>query len=507
MISLDGAMQTRIARAIDDLIPITVSYIETTGKPHIAFYGSTHVYSDTQLALWARNPKGGLCATLGSHPDVACIYGNIKDRFYVTFEPRANHHGCVATRPGIHENARHRTEVRCRPQGRRRDHRPHSGHDPVRSHGQTSPRMKAIPWAACVAYIALCGHAAGEYADTVFVGEHILTMDGATPTAVAVIEDRIAWTGSESAAKPWIGPQTQVRSLGGHALLPGFIDAHGHLSFTAQTIDMANVSAPPVGNVADIASLQHELTRYIEARTLKAGDWVVGMGYDDSLLSERRHPTRADLDAVSADLPIVLIHVSGHLMSANSAALTAVGIDANTTDPEGGHIRRRKDSNEPDGVLEETATAPLRTQLELLAGDVGAAIDKALDTYARFGITSVQDGAASMAQVNTLMALDAAGRLDLDVAAIRSRWTQTSACPRARPFGRYGKSAEARRHQAHSRWVAPGQDGVPVGALSRRPGECRSGLPGLPDPAAAAVNALVARYLGDGIQVIAHANG
>jgi hypothetical protein len=89
MIKLDQAMRERIGRAIDDLIPITVSYIEPGGKPHIAFYGSTHVHGDSQLALWVRNRDGALPRTLTAHPDVACIYGNIKERMYITFEGRA----------------------------------------------------------------------------------------------------------------------------------------------------------------------------------------------------------------------------------------------------------------------------------------------------------------------------------------------------------------------------------------------------------------------------------
>lgn len=89
MITLDDDIRTRITKAIDDLIPVTVSYIDTRGKPHIAFYGSTHVYSQRQLAIWVRNPQGELPQTITKQPHVAAIYGNIKDRVYITFEGRA----------------------------------------------------------------------------------------------------------------------------------------------------------------------------------------------------------------------------------------------------------------------------------------------------------------------------------------------------------------------------------------------------------------------------------
>ena len=89
MIQLDDTIRSRIARAIDDLVPVTVAYIESSGKPHIAFYGSTHVHGDAQLAIWVRNANGALPRTLPDHPDVALIYGNIKDRVYITFEGQA----------------------------------------------------------------------------------------------------------------------------------------------------------------------------------------------------------------------------------------------------------------------------------------------------------------------------------------------------------------------------------------------------------------------------------
>ena len=103
MITLDDDIRTRITKAIDDLIPVTVSYIDTRGKPHIAFYGSTHVYSQHQLAIWVRNPQGELPQTIAKHPYVAAIYGNIKDRVYITFEGRARLATDAAERARVYE--------------------------------------------------------------------------------------------------------------------------------------------------------------------------------------------------------------------------------------------------------------------------------------------------------------------------------------------------------------------------------------------------------------------
>ena len=86
-------------------------------------------------------------------------------------------------------------------------------------------------------------------ADHLFIGEHIITMRNPddAPTALAVIDDEIVWLGGEQEASNWTGPETEVHQLGKHALLPGFIDAHGHLTYLAATLNWANLASPPVG--------------------------------------------------------------------------------------------------------------------------------------------------------------------------------------------------------------------------------------------------------------------
>ena len=85
-----------------------------------------------------------------------------------------------------------------------------------------------------------------------------------------------------------------------------------------------------------------DLLTLLEARAAKVaeGEWVVGMSYDDTLLEEKRHPTRQDLDRVSTDHPIAIIHVSGHLAVINSMALDLQGLNRTSKDPDGGAMRR-----------------------------------------------------------------------------------------------------------------------------------------------------------------------
>jgi predicted amidohydrolase YtcJ len=118
----------------------------------------------------------------------------------------------------------------------------------------------------------------------------------------------------------------------------------------------------------------------------------VGWGYDDTLLAEKRHPTRDVLDAVSQEHPIVLWHVSGHLAAANGLALERVGISADTPDPEGGRIRRDPRSGEPDGVLEESASDPLQGGSRPSFLDALRIVRAGSALYLRVGVTTVQSG-------------------------------------------------------------------------------------------------------------------
>ena len=234
-------------------------------------------------------------------------------------------------------------------------------------------------------------------ADTIFVGENIITMENdlAPVGGVAVRGEEIVAVGGVDRVLRYRGGRTRVVELGDNALLPGFIDSHGHFSATARLNDFVNLSSPPVGTAENIDDLVRLLQERIAAVELAAGDWVIGYGYDDSLLAEKRHPTRDDLDAVSTDHAILLMHVSGHLAATNSLALRQLEINADSPNPKGGVIRRREGSREPNGVFEEAAASTLLFgRLSQLTGDRFIELTRdAAYQYASYGITTVQDGA------------------------------------------------------------------------------------------------------------------
>ena len=138
-------------------------------------------------------------------------------------------------------------------------------------------------------------------ADTIFVGDNILTMDQATQgaTGVAIQGDQIIYVGDKDQALGMANEDTRVIELGDRALIPGFVDSHGHISMTARFIDYANLSSPPVGSINNIDDLVGALSQHMQDNPLAPKQWLVGYGYDDSLLAENRHPTRSDLDKVS----------------------------------------------------------------------------------------------------------------------------------------------------------------------------------------------------------------
>jgi predicted amidohydrolase YtcJ len=255
----------------------------------------------------------------------------------------------------------------------------------------------------------------------IYAGGPIITMAGSAPQnveAIAVKEGKIIAVGTLTAVTFQAGKQARRVDLKGHTLMPGFIDAHGHVSYVGQNAGMVQLQPPPVGGVDSIAKLQ---AAYLDR--FKLGypkGLLLGNGFDDSQLAEKRFPTRHDLDAVSTDTPVIALHVSGHLAVLNSAALRMVGISAETPDPQGGGIRREADGRTPNGVLEERA-------MEVLWGilspnkslDPGvASLLAGLNIYAKNGITTAQDGRVTLAAWASLAEAARRDVLPIDTVAL-----------------------------------------------------------------------------------------
>ncbi|MFA5664545.1 amidohydrolase [Castellaniella sp.] len=161
--------------------------------------------------------------------------------------------------------------------------------------------------------------------------------------SVLIEDGRIVWIGRAKDAPS----AKRVIELDGSRVIPGLTDAHAHLYMRAQ--ELMNLGLGPRTTTLS------ELLERVRAACASAGpdEWVLSADYSEQFLAERRHPSRQELDAVSAGKPVLLRRTGGHLSVANSAALKHAGFDDTTPDPLGGTIERA--DGKLSGVLTENA--------------------------------------------------------------------------------------------------------------------------------------------------------
>ncbi len=242
---------------------------------------------------------------------------------------------------------------------------------------------------------------------TLYSGGDILTMEGKRPQYVEALAEEngtIVFTGTKAEAEKRYTEAKRV-DLNGSTLMPGFFDPHGHLFLTTLAVAYLDLSAPPIGKVDSIKVLQDVLKKHIETTHPKPGTWIIGMNYDDTLLKEKRHPTRQDLDAVSTEYPIFLVHISSHLAAVNSKAIELAGLSDASKDPKGGTFRR--DANgKLTGVVEEGA-GMMPFLLKIPQPDAETAMKYVSKTirerFVKEGITTLQEAGATSPQFWKLM--------------------------------------------------------------------------------------------------------
>lgn len=219
--------------------------------------------------------------------------------------------------------------------------------------------------------------------DTVYHSGRVLTLDPDRPraTALAVLGERLVAVGDDDD----LAGLTAGRrvDLGGATVVPGFHDAHNHCVFFGMSLAELPLGSPPVERLQDVYDAVAEA-----ARTTPAGEWIVGAGYDQNRIAERRHPTADELDRVAPDHKVWLRHTSGHMAVVNGAVLREIRLDAV---PPGGTLERGDDGR-PTGLLLETAQAMVRDLVyPYPLTDVADAVDRATAHYLTEGITSAQE--------------------------------------------------------------------------------------------------------------------
>lgn len=229
---------------------------------------------------------------------------------------------------------------------------------------------------------------------------------------------KIAYVGDLNTAQSKYKNAAQV-NLNSKTLLPGFIDPHSHFDMVSNTIGQANLNPPPVGKIDSMDKLLQALKDYKIDNNIADGEWIYGWGYDESQLKEGRHPTKADIDKVLLNNPVYLQHTSGHMGVANSKALAALNITADTKNPEGGNIARVKGSSEPNGLVQETAMYPfMRRMLEVLEPNQAKFFEQTQDYYAKNGLTTAHNGSTARNTIQFFQKQANAGKLKIDLVVL-----------------------------------------------------------------------------------------
>jgi predicted amidohydrolase YtcJ len=185
----------------------------------------------------------------------------------------------------------------------------------------------------------------------------------------------------------------------GKTLLPGFIDAHGHvmeLGFDALQLDLVGTSS--------LQELQQRLKAYAAAHS--GNGWILGAGWNQELWPTKTFPTSADLDAVVSDRPVVLERVDGHALVANSAAMKAAGVTAQTPAPAGGEIHNGTFVDAAKGLIERAIPRPT-------AQEEDVAFQKAQEILLGFGVTGVGSMSTSLDDWNAFRRAGDAGKLQV----------------------------------------------------------------------------------------------
>jgi predicted amidohydrolase YtcJ len=226
--------------------------------------------------------------------------------------------------------------------------------------------------------------------------------------AIAATNGKITAVGSNEDIQKLKGPKTQVIDLGGHFVMPGFNDAHVHLG--PGGFEKLNV------NLIGCKSLEDMRQRIAaRAKTAAPGEWIIGRGWDHTLWAEQKTPAKADIDSVTGDHPAIFNRVDGHIAIANSAALKAAGITAQSSDPHGGKIDK-DEKGEPTGILRETAMSAVAEKIPApTMAQRRRAAELALADAAHWGITSAQDN-SDWEDFLTYEQMEKEGKLTLRIA-------------------------------------------------------------------------------------------
>ena len=334
--------------------------------------------------------------------------------------------------------------------------------------------------------------------DQLYVHAHVLSLDRLAGDALWVRDGRILTAGDGATLKTAFPAKGEIIDCAGGTLAPGFIDAHSHLTSYAATLGLV-----PLKDYTSYDDIISSFVSYINQNSPKEGQWLMGFGYDHNRLKERRHPTNQTLDRISAQIPILITHASGHMGVLNTRAMELAGLSPDTPDPEGGHFGR--ENGALNGYAEENAFIRIAASAGRPDADqLARQLDRAQRAYLAHGITTVQEGLVKAAEWAQLRTAAEEGRLMLDVVGYCDMKEHAGLLRQA------GDYAQGYKNRLRLGGYKIFLDGSPQGrtAWMTQPYEpAQEGYSGYPIYTDDQVQAFVAQAVDEGRQLLAHANG
>lgn len=241
---------------------------------------------------------------------------------------------------------------------------------------------------------------------TLYYNGDILTMENSNYEAIYVEDGIIKKCGKLNDLKKDISNDTKLIDLNGKCLMPAFIDSHSHVVALAKTLNLVDLS-----KCSSIDEILLQFNNFIKITNPQKNKLIIGFGYDHNNLKEQRHPLAKDLDKL--DYPVLISHASGHMGVVNTKTIKLLNLTNDIADPLGGKFGR-DDNQQLNGYLEEQAFISTTSKLDISTNLKQQLLD-ALNIYASYGITTVQEGFMKKEEFDLLSGLAKENKLFLDI--------------------------------------------------------------------------------------------
>ena len=241
---------------------------------------------------------------------------------------------------------------------------------------------------------------------TLYYNGDILTMENTSYEAIYVENGLIKKCGNYKDLKQYISSDVKLVDLNNKCLMPAFIDSHSHVVALAKTLNLVDLT-----KCISVDEIIEQFNNFIKITHYPENKLIVGFGYDHNFLKEQRHPHANELDKIP--YPILISHASGHMGVINHKAMQLLKIDDNIKDPIGGKYGR-DENNQLNGYLEEQAFITTSSKINISV-DLKKQLLDALNIYASYGITTLQEGYMKKEEFNLLDTLAKENKLFLDI--------------------------------------------------------------------------------------------